>query len=95
MLGAAMTSAVALAAEPTRTPHGSHVTVGASAPGGGVDTGGRSNRLTTAAPLTAAECTTLGGRVWTEVNHICRSGKFCETVDQHGEKHAVCISAAQ
>ena len=48
----------------------------------------------TATPLTASECSALGGKVWTaQAAGICNSGKYCETTDQNGAKHAACITA--
>lgn len=50
-------------------------------------------RATTAAPLTADECTTLGGNTVSE--SVCNSGKACETTTQNGEWKRVCLSKAQ
>jgi hypothetical protein len=40
--------------------------------------------------LSEGECRNLGGEV---MNHyICGSGELCQTTDQYGQKHSVCIS---
>ena len=41
--------------------------------------------------LTGGECTGLGGSV--VVDKICTSGQACQTVDQNGVVHEVCLSA--
>jgi len=59
-------------------------------------TGGRRpTRLVEAAPLTADECTTLGGEVVSDFTGLCVSGAFCRTTDNTGKKHRVCLSKKQ
>jgi hypothetical protein len=43
------------------------------------------------APLTAQECTKLGGSVIT--NSVCNSKNSCQRVDENGTVHEVCLSA--
>lgn len=50
-------------------------------------------RAGTALPLTTGECTTLGGESVDE--SVCNSGKACQTRDQNGTWHRVCISKVQ
>jgi hypothetical protein len=55
----------------------------------------KKNKIDTVLPLTAGECTQLGGTVQSDGGTgICNSGKFCGTRDQNGVAHRVCITAA-
>lgn len=45
---------------------------------------------TAATYLTTAECTKLGGTVST--TRVCNGRKLCETTDQNGDHHYVCIN---
>jgi hypothetical protein len=45
--------------------------------------------------LSETECTQLGGKSWKlpeGSSQVCNSGRYCETTDQNGQKHAVCIT---
>jgi hypothetical protein len=48
-------------------------------------------KASTNAPLTEGECTKLGGTV--SGSNTCNSGSMCETTDENGKSHHVCISA--
>jgi hypothetical protein len=50
----------------------------------------RAPRPTAVLPLTAGECTRLGGKV--SIFGICKSGKVCTREDENGKKHQVCVS---
>lgn len=50
-------------------------------------------RATVAAPLTADECTTLGGSTVSET--ACNSGRACETTTENGDWKRVCLSKAK
>lgn len=55
----------------------------------------RPNKAVEASPLTADECTTLGGEVVSDFAGVCASGAFCRTTDNTGAKHRVCLSKKQ
>jgi len=42
------------------------------------------------APLTAQDCTDLGGEI--EINSVCNSRFSCVRIDQNGKPHRVCIN---
>ena len=50
----------------------------------------RAPRPPSAAPLTASECTKLGGQVGGLF--ACKSGKVCTRTDENGKEHRVCVS---
>ena len=46
----------------------------------------------TAIPLTANECTQLGGGIYSDPAGLCKSSTLCLTHDQAGHTHRVCIN---
>ena len=46
-----------------------------------------------ASALSASECTNLGGKVYDDPYGVCASKKLCNTTDNKGANHAVCLSA--
>jgi putative hemolysin len=43
--------------------------------------------------LSESECTQLGGKVSTEELGVCNSHRVCQTKDENGKSHAVCINS--
>lgn len=95
ILAAAIVAATAAEAAPLRGGDTVAAPVGAfNAPAGKTASGAvlpASQIGDTLAPLSAQECTKLGGKVIT--NTVCNSGSSCERVDQNHNVHEVCLSA--
>ena len=53
----------------------------------------QSNPATGTVALTAAECTSLGGRVHDAMPGVCKSNQFCAVTDNFGHTHATCLTA--
>ena len=43
--------------------------------------------------LSESECTQLGGKVSTETLGVCNSSRVCQTKDENGKTHSVCINS--
>jgi hypothetical protein len=54
-------------------------------------TGIMAPRATVAAPLTATECTNMGGTVYSDTKN-CRSGKICATVGSDQVIRTICVT---
>lgn len=89
---AAMIAATAAEAAPLKGVDGMAPGSGVFAPTG--KPGGGATNVTPAggtyAPLTAAECRTLGGSVISA--SACNSGSSCQRTDQNGTVHEVCLA---
>ena len=52
----------------------------------------RAGPISTAVPMSASDCSDLGGRIVADWVGVCASKKVCTRTDNYGHDHSVCLS---